>query len=160
MRLPDTTLRLLASVTVIWALVFALAHFCWAAGSEIAGYAADEDGLSTRAALYIAGVALVGLLGAAVAYGFQRSGNGRLASRWLRRAARLGAVALLLGVALGSARWAVDGSLGDDGAGGVFITLYFLVGGLLYALLGWSRGNPHESAMRLNAKGSGARRPT
>ena len=74
---------------------------------------------------------MLGLAGAAVAYGFL---TGRR-DRRLLLLARLGAAVLLLGVVAGSARWIADGSLGDDGAGGVVITAYFLLGGALYAQL-------------------------
>jgi len=103
----------LARITVAWGIVFALVHFWWAA---------TEPQLA--AGLYIAFIAVLGLAGAVVAH------------RRNRRLALLGAAALLLGVLVGVGRWLADGSLGDDGAEGVIITAYFLLGGVLYARLG------------------------
>ena len=54
--------------------------------------------------------------------------------------ARFGGVILLLGVAVGVGSWIAAGSLGDDGANGVAITAYFLLGALLFSALGWHRG--------------------
>ena len=121
MHMPSTTTRRLALATVVWGVVFAIVHVYWAAAEP-----------SLAAGLYIAFIAILGLAGAAVAYGFlvgHRDGR-------LRLLARLGAAALLLGVVFGTARWIADGSLGDDGAAGVVITAYFLLGGVLYARLG------------------------
>lgn len=41
-----------------------------------------------------------------------------------------------IGVVVGTARWLAGGSLGGDGAEGVAITLYFLLGGILFSVLG------------------------
>ena len=98
--------------------------------------AADEPDLAAGA--YIAFIAVLGLGGAAVAYGFL---SGRR-SRRLLLLARLGAAALLLGVVVGIGRWIAEGSLGGDGAGGIVITAYFLLGGVLYAQLARA---PHHS---------------
>jgi hypothetical protein len=49
---------------------------------------------------------------------------------------------LLLGVVFGSARWLVDWSLNGDGVAGIAITLYFLLGGMLFSWLGWGRDIP------------------
>ena len=114
------TTRRVALATVAWGVVFALVHVYWAA---------DEPRLAAGA--YIAFVAVLGLAGAAVAYGLL---IGRR-DRRLLLLARLGAAVLLLGVVFGSARWIADGSLGGDGAGGVVITAYFLLGSVLYAQL-------------------------
>lgn len=54
--------------------------------------------------------------------------------------ARFGGLILLLGVAVGVGSWIAAGSLGDDGANGVAITAYFLLGALLFSALGWHRG--------------------
>jgi hypothetical protein len=89
---------------------------------------------------YIAFIAILGLAGAAVAAGFARGSR----RRELIALARAGGGALLLGVGFGSARWLVDWSLNGDGAAGIVTTLYFLVGGLLFSTLGWTR--PAQSA--------------
>ena len=89
------------------------------------GEPADEVG----AQLYIGCIAVIGLAAAVVAH------------RNHVRLARIGGAALLVGVAAGTMRWLADGSLGDDGAGGVVITLYFLLGGVLFTVLGWRPAN-------------------
>ena len=97
MHLPSTTTRRVALATVVWGVVFAIVHVYWAAAEP-----------SLAAGLYIAFIAILGLAGAAVAYGFlagHRDGR-------LLLLARLGAAALLLGVVFGTARWIADGSLG------------------------------------------------
>jgi hypothetical protein len=108
-------------ITVGWSIVFAIIHFYWAAGGPLGmnGEPADESGEQ----LYIAFIAAIGLVAAGVAH------------RGHRRLARIGGAALLVGVAAGTARWLADGSLGDDGVGGVVITLYFLLGGVLFTAL-------------------------
>ena len=103
----------LARITVAWGVVFALVHFYWAAIEPRLG-----------AGLYIAFIAVLGLVSAVVAH------------RRLRRLALLGAAALLLGVLVGTARWIADGSLNGDGVEGVVITAYFLLGSVLFARLG------------------------
>ena len=114
-------------ITVAWSIIFALIHFYWAAGGSFGmnGEPADEIG----AQLYIAFIALIGLLAAVVAH------------RGHRRLARIGGAALLAGVAAGTARWLADGNLSDDGVGGVIVTLYFLLGGVLFTVLGWRPAN-------------------
>jgi hypothetical protein len=76
---------------------------------------------------------VLGLAGAAAAHRLVRQPTPVLVLL-----ARAGAGALLLGVAFGSARWAVDGGLEEDGAAGVVTTLSFLLGGVLFSLLGRS----------------------
>jgi hypothetical protein len=73
---------------------------------------------------------VLGLVGAAIA---RLHGHG-LHFTFLTRA---GAIALLLGVAFGAGKWLSSWSLQGDGAEGIVITAYFLVGGILFALLGW-----------------------
>ena len=118
----------LALATAAWGVVFAVVHVYWAA---------DEPRLAAGA--YIAFIAVLGLAGAAVAYGLRAGG-----STPLRLLARIGGVALLLGVVFGTASWIADGSLGDDGAAGLVITAYFLLGGVLYTRLGWPSGPARE----------------
>jgi hypothetical protein len=132
---PNT---LTARLTVSWALVFAGVHAYWAAGGT-AGM--NGDPADTPAAqAYIAFIALLGLLGAAVARGLVPGA---------RRLARVGGVALLAGVVVGVGRWLVDGSLDGDGAAGVATTVYFLLGGVLFAVVGWARmpGMPRVRSM-------------
>ncbi|WP_272476668.1 hypothetical protein [Baekduia alba] len=58
-------------------------------------------------------------------------------------------------VTLGTARWLAMWSLDGDGATGIVITLYFLLGGLLFSTLGWRSTTPAaRTAMR-----AGVRRP-
>lgn len=121
--------------TSIWGVVFAVVHFYWAAG----GSAGTDGGAgpSLAAALYIAFVAVLGLLGAVVAYGLSQPRGERRRRRRLALLARIGGVALLAGVAVGVGKWIATASIGADGADGVVITAYFLIGGLLFSTLGW-----------------------
>jgi hypothetical protein len=109
----------IARMTTAWGLVFAVAHFYWAVGAD-----------TLAAGLYIGFIAVLGLVGAAVA----RLHEHGLHFTFLTRA---GGIALLLGVAIGTGRWLAAGSLQGDGAEGIAITAYFLVGGILFTLLGW-----------------------
>jgi hypothetical protein len=127
-------------LTVAWGLLFAIVHAYWAAGGEVGmnGDAAD----TLAAQLYIGFVAALGLTGAGVAIGLSTVGNPPAVQRALVLLARAGGAALLIGVAVGAGRWLADGSLGGDGAEGVAITLYFLLGGILFSVLGWRRVGP------------------
>jgi hypothetical protein len=154
MHISRHAFRRFSTITAAWGLVFAVVHVYWAAGGD-AGM--RDDVSSPGAALYVGFVAVLGLVGAAVAYGLDRPWGAKVGSRRLRVLARAGGVALLLGVAVGVGRWAADGSLGDDGAAGVVITAYFLLGAALFAALGWARTTrpgrdvdavPAPSAMR------------
>jgi hypothetical protein len=129
----------LGVVTAAWGLLFAVVHVYWAAGGAVGmnGDPADTPG----AQAYVAFIAVLGLAGAAVAYGLRRE----RAPRPLRLLARAGAGGLLLGVVFGTGRWVADGTLGDDGAAGVAITLYFLLGGMLFSALGWRSLRPSEA---------------
>jgi hypothetical protein len=127
-------------VTAAWGLVFAIVHAYWAAGGE-AGM--NGDAADTLAAqLYIGFVAALGLTGAAVGIGLSVAGNPPAVERALVLLARAGGAALLIGVATGTGRWLADGGLGGDGAEGVAITLYFLLGAILFSVLGWRRVGP------------------
>jgi hypothetical protein len=126
--------RRLGAVTAVWGIVFAAFHFYWAAGGALAH---DPGGQRLADSLYIGFIALLGLAGAAVAHGLYQSWGARVGRQRLRLLARLGGVLLILGVVVGVGRWIADGSLGDDGADGVVITAYFLVGGALFLALGW-----------------------
>ena len=112
MNLSDTSIRRLSVVTAFWGIVFAGFHFYWAAGGSTA---MDERALTLGESLYIAFIAVLGLAGAAVAHGLYQPWGARIGHRRLRTLARLG----------------------DDGADGVVITAYFLLGGLLFSALGW-----------------------
>jgi hypothetical protein len=133
-RTPAITTRRVGTVTAVWGIVFAGFHFYWAAGGTLA-----HDPSSQRLAdsLYIGFIALLGLAGAAVAHGLYQPWGVRIGRRRLRVLARVGGTLLFLGVAVGVGRWITNGSLGDDGADGVVITAYFLLGGLLFSALGW-----------------------
>lgn len=129
------SIRRLGVVTAIWGIVFAGVHFYWAAG----GGAAYEGTPNLAESLYIAFIAVLGLAGAAVAHGLYQPWGTRVGRRALRSLARVGGVILLLGVAVGVGSWIAAGSLNGDGANGVVITAYFLLGGLLFSGLGWHR---------------------
>jgi hypothetical protein len=137
MQRSESVIRRVGDATAIWGVVFAAFHFYWAAGGTALGV--GEDRTSVAASLYIAAVAGLGLLAAAIAQGLHRPWGAAIGPRRLRLLARLGALALLLGVVIGVGRWIVAGSLGDDGVGGLVITAYFLLGGALLAVLGWQR---------------------
>jgi hypothetical protein len=126
--------RRLGALTAVWGIVFAGFHLYWAAGGTIAH---DPGGQSLADSLYIGFIAMLGLAGAAVAHGMNQSWGARIGSHRLRGLARLGGIFLILGVAVGVGRWITDGSLGHDGADGVAITAYFLLGGVLFSALGW-----------------------
>ena len=128
---------LMARTAVVWALVFAVVHAYWAAGG--AAWMNGEPADTPAAQGYIAFITLLGLLGAAVAHGLVPASRSPLGRRSLVLLARAGGVALLAGVVIGASRWLVDGSLNGDGASGVITTVYFLVGGLLFTLVGWAR---------------------
>lgn len=128
-----STLPLLAHLTVAWGLLFALVHFYWAV--EGAGSGADTP----AAQAYIAFIAVLGLLGSAVAHGVAHDWGARLGSRRLTLLARSGGAVLLLGAAFGIGTWFADGSLNGDGTEGVAITAYFLLGGALFSAVGWRR---------------------
>lgn len=112
--------------TVIWAVLFAVVHAYWAAGGEAGMNGEPADSLCAR--LYIDFIAALGLAGGAVAHGLAT----RPHHRTLVLLARAGGAALLLGVLVGTARWLDEGGLDGDGAAGIAITLYFLVGGVLF----------------------------
>jgi hypothetical protein len=145
MQVPQPSIRRIGEATAVWGVLFAAFHFYWAAGGAALGV--GDDQLSLGASLYIAVVAILGLVGAAVAHGLYRPWGIAVGRHRLRLLARIGAVALLLGVATGVGRWIAAASLGDDGAGGIVITAYFLIGGLLFAVLGWRSG--HEVSEHL-----------
>jgi hypothetical protein len=127
-------LALLVWITVVWSVLFAVIHFYWAGG----GTALGEGGVTSASAqAYIGFIAVVGLLGAAVARGFAHGFGSRLGLARLTLLARAGGTALLLGVLIGIGRWVADGGVGTDGADGVLITAYFLLGGVLFSTLGW-----------------------
>jgi hypothetical protein len=90
---------------------------------------------------YIAFIAMLGLAGAAVAGGLARGSR----RQTLIVLARSGGAALLVGAVFGTGRWLAEWSLNGDGAAGIVITLYFLLGGLLFSTLGWSRNAPRPS---------------
>ena len=142
MRILRTlTLVRLGQATVTWGVLFAVVHAYWAAGGAAGMNGEPADTAAAQA--YIAFIALLGLAGAGVAYRLVRERR-----RVLTLLARAGAAALLLGVAVGTLRWAVEGGLDDDGAAGVVTTLYFLVGGVLFAMLGWrDEASPRERSL-------------
>jgi hypothetical protein len=129
-----STISTRGALTAGWGIVFAAFHVYWAAGGTLAH---DPGGQSLADSLYIGFIALLGLAGAAVAHGLYRPWGARIGRTRLRLLARLGGTLLLVGVAVGVGRWIAEGSLGDDGADGVVITAYFLLGGMLFSALGW-----------------------
>ena len=139
----STTLRHIAHVTVAWGVLFTIVHAYWAAGGELGMGGEPADTAAAQA--YIGFVAALGLAGAAVAAGFARTAVRR---RRLVALARAGGIALGLGVLFGTASWVGDGGLGGDGAGGVVITLYFLLGSVLFCRLGWGAPVPRAAMTR------------
>jgi hypothetical protein len=137
MNLSQRTYRSVGTAAVIWGLGFAVAHFYWAAGGE--GAIGNDGELTTGASLYIGFIAVLGLLAAAIARALTHPRGKLVATRRLRAIAGAGSIALALGVVVGTGRWIAAGSLGDDGAGGVAITAYFLLGAVLLAALAWGR---------------------
>jgi hypothetical protein len=134
MHLSAVSTRRLGAVTAAWGIAFAAVHVYWAAGGTIAY---DSNGQSGFDSLYIGFVALIGLASAAIALGLCQAWGIRVGRNRLRLLARAGGTLLGLGVALGVGRWVVQASIGDDGADGVAITAYFLVGSVLFSALGW-----------------------
>lgn len=126
----------LSALATAWGVVFAVVHVYWAAGGGAVGGGGGGDP-SLGESIYIAVVALLGLLAAAVARSFARPWSARVGRRGLRALAGSAGFSLLAGVAVGIGRWIADGSRGGDGPGGVAITAYFLVGGILFAALAW-----------------------
>jgi hypothetical protein len=118
-------------------VLFVAVHFYWAAGGTALGNGGDTDAAEQA---YIGFIAAVGLLGAAVGHGFAHGWGARLGHRRLTLLARAGGAALVPGVLIGVGRWLGDGGVGDDGVSGVVITAYFLLGGVLFSMLGWRRG--------------------
>jgi hypothetical protein len=137
MRIPGSiTYSSIARATVLWALVFAVVHAYWAAGGAAGMNGEPAD--TPAAQGYIAFIALLGLLGAAVAHGRIPESRSLLGRRRLDVLARIGGAALLAGVVFGTGRWLADGSLDGDGAAGVITTAYFLLGGVLFSFIGWA----------------------
>ena len=145
MLIRSISLTLLARLTVAWGVIFAAVHFYWAAGGDALG----QGGANAAQRAYIAFIAALGLVGAAVGHGFAHDWGARLGRHRLELLARAAGGALLFGVLIGVGTWVGAGGLGDDGVPGVVITAYFLVGGMLFSALGWRRGlRPHPAAAR------------
>ena len=123
-------------------VLFTAVHFYWAAGGTALGQSGATDAAQNA---YIAFIAVLGLVGAAVGHGFQHAWGARLGRHRLELLARAGGAALAFGVLIGVGRWVSDGGVGDDGVPGVVITAYFLLGGVLFSTLGWGR-SPHPAA--------------
>jgi hypothetical protein len=136
MHMSATSARRLGAVTAAWGTVFAAFHFYWAAGGTIANDPGDQ---TLGVSLYIGFIALLGLVGAAVALGMYQPWGTRVGRKRLRVLARVGGTLLSIGVAVGVGRWLAEASIGNDGADGVVITAYFLLGGLLFSALGLLR---------------------
>jgi hypothetical protein len=120
-------------ITFAWAALFAVVHAYWAGGGA-AGMNGDPA-TTTAEQAYIGFIALLGIVAAAVAHRFADAAVPTAPSRRLALVSRAGGAALLLGVGVGVARWLAEGSLDGDGASGIVITVYFLIGGLLFAVL-------------------------
>jgi hypothetical protein len=135
-HLTQTSFRRLSVITALWGIVFAGVHFYWAAGGTLAN---DPDTQNIAESFYIAFIAVLGLTGAAVARGLYEPWGARIGRRRLLLLARLGGILLFLGVLAGVSRWLADGSIGDDGAAGLVITTYFLLGALLFSAIAWLR---------------------
>jgi hypothetical protein len=137
------TLSHLSAVTTAWSGLFAVVHLYWAAGGGLGmnGEPADTPGAQG----YIAFIAALGLAGGAVAHGLAHGLGARVSHRTLVLLARAGGAALLLGVVVGTGRWLAEGSVEADGASGILITLYFLIGGVLFSTLAWREDGRRES---------------
>jgi hypothetical protein len=86
-------------------------------------WAVEGAGADTQAAqIYVAFIAVLGLLGSAVAHDVAPSSNTAQPAR-----------------RLASAPGSPDSSLNGDGAEGVAIAAYFLLGGALFSAVGWRR---------------------
>jgi hypothetical protein len=120
-----------AQLTIVWGVIFAAVHAYWAAGGAAGMNGDPADTLGAQ--IYIAFIAALGLAGAAVGGALGRGSRRRI----LIMLARIGGAVLLLGVVGGAGRWLADWSLHGDGVQGIVITLYFLIGGLLFSALGW-----------------------
>ena len=132
--LPSHKLVRIANATAAWGVLFAVVHFYWAAG----GSALNNGGATEAAAqAYIGFIAVVGLVSAAVAHGFAHDWGARLGRQRLTLLARAGGAVLVVGVLGGVGRWLGDGGIGNDGVDGIVITAYFLLGGVLFSVLGW-----------------------
>lgn len=139
MRLTrELDLPRLGHLTMAWGIFFAIVHAYWAAGGQAGMNGEPAD--TAPAQIYIAVIALLGLVGAAVADGLVHERTGPLGRWTLTVLARTGGVALIVGVATGVARWLTEGGVEEDGVAGVAVTLYFLLGGVLFSALGWRRG--------------------
>jgi hypothetical protein len=126
--------RRLCAVTAVWGIVFAAVHLYWAMDGAI-GHDPSHESLFDS--LYIGFIALIGLASAGVALGLHQPWGARVGRDRLRLLARVGGTLLALGVAVGVGQWIAEASIGDDGASGVVITAYFLLGGVLFSALGW-----------------------
>lgn len=142
--LPSRRLLRIGNATVAWGLLFAVVHAYWAAGGKIGtnGGAADTP----AAQGYIAVIAVLGLVGAAVAYRLVHNSIPRSGRVPLILLARTGGIALLLGVAVGTGRWLADWSLHGNVVPSIAITLYFLLGGVLFSTLGWRSQTANATA--------------
>jgi hypothetical protein len=125
----------LTRITILWGLLFAVVHFYWAAGGEAGMRGEPADTLAAQ--LYIGFIAALGLAGAAVAH------------RRHAILARAAGAVVLLGVAIGAGRWLAHGSA--VGAADATITVYFLLGGLLFSVLGWLRTRQGAEARRASS---------
>lgn len=148
-KAPVIGMRLVyvGNATAVWAALFAVVHAYWASGGEI-GTKGGAAG-TPAAQAYIAAIALLGVIGAAIAYRLAHGPRTRRHRAPLTLLARVGGAALLLGVGVGTGRWLASWSLDGDGATGIVITLYFLLGGVLFSMLGWqTRGTSVTSTQR------------
>jgi hypothetical protein len=121
---------------VAWAAIFAAVHFYWAAGGTAVSTGAAGGAAGGWVAAYIAFIAVLGIAGGAVGLAIARDGAPRVPRRVLLFLARAGATLLLIGVGIAAMRAAAGTDEGwtESPAATAAITLYFLAGGLLYAL--------------------------
>ena len=127
---PSRTMVRLGYAIAAWGGVFAAVHFYRAAGGTALNNGGPVDG---GAAAYIAFIAVLGgLVGLAIA----RAATRRIPRRPLLLLTRVGATLLLFGVAIAAIRLAAgtDDSWTEHPMSTAAITLYFLAGGVLYAL--------------------------
>jgi hypothetical protein len=130
-----------------WGGVFAAVHFYWAAGGTVLDNGGPAD---AGASAYIAFIAVLGVIGGLVGLAIARAATRRIPRRPLLLLTRVGATLLLFGVAIAAIRLAAgtDNSWSEHPVSTAAITLYFLAGGVLYALATRAVQRAHGIAVR------------
>jgi len=134
-QVPRVTMRLGYAIAA-WGGIFAAVHFYWAAGGTAASAGPATEAADGWVAAYIAFIALLGIAGGTVGLAIARNGVLGVPRRVLFLLTRTGATVLLIGVGIAAIRVAAGTDEGwqESPTATAAITVYFLVGGLLYAL--------------------------